>query len=73
MPIKFLVLGGGIFVYIFFFFWGGGVCRLYFSGREVFSDIYRCLYRKDILCLFGTCFGHYSTIIVGMGLLSDIA
>ena len=33
MPIKFLVLGGGVFGFFF-----GGVCRFYFYGREDFSD-----------------------------------
>ena len=32
MSIKFLVFGGGIWV------WGGGECRFYFYGRADFSD-----------------------------------
>ena len=34
MPIKFLVLGGGILVFL----GGGGECRFYFYGREDFSE-----------------------------------
>ena len=34
MPIKFLVLGGGILGFV-----GGGKCRFYFYGRGDFSEL----------------------------------
>ena len=33
MPVKFFVLGGGVF----WVFLGGGECRFYFHGHEDFS------------------------------------
>ena len=37
MPIKFLLLGGGVLVFLE----GGWKCQFYFYGRGDFSDLFR--------------------------------